>query len=249
MKNLGNILGDLSKSSSIFKSNGKNRPLKTNHQGQIIESPVRKGSLSLRQAALNFRPFNKKDTHRFLLAAERYEKITKKKGKRIGALGQTGILVLRELLRLIDFKTGRLDPSIKTLAKRINIAPKTVCAALKRLREHGFINWVRRYEVTNAERKFSLPQLKQATNAYFLELPEIAKNILGKMFAAPPLPEDFEHEKQMKEQKITEQLKSLTFKERLKTEMADCKLRRILEKFDQAADAKFTQEKIAKNPI
>ena len=58
-------------------------------------------------------------------AAEKYDRLKRlahrreRNNRENGAIGHVGLEVLRELLRLIDYKTGRLDPAIATLALRI----------------------------------------------------------------------------------------------------------------------------------
>jgi len=93
------------------------------------------------------------------------------RGKR--PLGYTGIRVLEILLGRrgvpIDFKTGRLDPALDTIARIAGLVRATVIRALARLREHGFINWVRRSRPTENAGTFG-PQREQITNAYYFNL-------------------------------------------------------------------------------
>lgn len=139
-----------------------------------------------------WRSFKREDVARILQAAERYDLVTRRerrKGCRNGALGHVARDVLRELLRLLDFKTGRLDPAIKTLAARCGYSVAAVVDALKRLRAHGFLDWLRRYEPTgNAGMK--APQVRQTSNAYRVTIPPRAEALLR-----PPVPvsADIEH--------------------------------------------------------
>ena len=68
-------------------------------------------------------------------AAEYYERRSKQEGKRNGALGHIGLEVLRELYRIVDFRTGRLEFAIATICDRIRRSRTAVVAAvtLKRL--------------------------------------------------------------------------------------------------------------------
>lgn len=135
-----------------------------------------------------WQPFNPKDVARFLQAAEKYDRLKRlahrrdRNGRKNGAIGHIGMEVLRELLRLIDYKTGRLDPAITTLAQRIGRSVAAVADALKRLKEHGFLEWLRRY-VPTGNAGLRGPQVKQTSNAYRLMLPA---QVLRSMTAPPP---------------------------------------------------------------
>jgi len=117
-----------------------------------------------------------------LKAAEHYNERNKQAGDRQGPLGDVGIRLLRELYRIVDFKTGRLEPAIDTLCERINRARATVVKYLAKLKEHGFLDWVRRSEPV--DNPGAGPQVRQITNAYGFGLPAMAaawvKKILGK---------------------------------------------------------------------
>lgn len=142
-----------------------------------------------------WRSFRREDVARILQAAERYDLVTRRerrKGCRNGALGHVARDVLRELLRLLDFKTGRLDPAIKTLADRCGYSVAAVVEALKRLRSHGFLDWLRRYEPTgNTGTK--APQVRQISNAYRVSIPPRAEALLR---PPVPVPDDLEHAQQ-----------------------------------------------------
>lgn len=103
-------------------------------------------------------------------------------GKR--PLGWTGLAVLEVLLgrrgrrRIpIDFKTGRLDPAIDTIAEATGLVRVTVVRALARLKATGFLQWVRRSRRTGNDGLFA-PQRKQTSNAYFFDLGQLPKNVL-----------------------------------------------------------------------
>jgi hypothetical protein len=154
--------------------------------------PVRRHSRAAgRCEGVFWRPFAPKDVGRFMLAAERFERANRKPGKRVGPLGPIGLEVLRELTRLVDFRTGRLDPAIATLQARLKRSRDAIVRALAALRAHGFLDWLRRYEPTGRVGKG--PQVKQTSNAYRLSLPPAAARLLGHLAREAPAPEDLEH--------------------------------------------------------
>jgi DNA-binding transcriptional MocR family regulator len=123
-----------------------------------------------------------------MTAAERYDRAGKLKGARNGPLGAIGLEVLRELLRLIDYRTGRLEPSIETLMTRLKRSKDAVVRALKALRACGFVDWLRRYVPANAGAKG--PQLHQTSNAYRLSLPPEAAELVPLTATDAPAPDD-----------------------------------------------------------
>ncbi|MES3091799.1 replication protein A [Sphingomonas aerolata] len=122
-------------------------------------------------------------------AAEVYDRKHKIAGKRNGPLGAIGVDVLRELMRMIDFKTGRLEPAIATLAERLRRSRGAIVSALARLKDHGFLNWIRRFEPIEDPDAFG-PQVKQVTNAYWFGLPKEAADMVRRMMGKGPLPDD-----------------------------------------------------------
>jgi len=135
-----------------------------------------------------WRPFDPRDIARYMLAAERYERATRAKGQRSGRLGPVALEVLRELMRLIDYRTGRLEPAISTLCERIRRSRDAVVRGLANLRDAGFLDWIRRYVPTDHEGRG--PQVQQTSNAYRLMLPAMAAKLLGRFASHPPAPVD-----------------------------------------------------------
>ncbi len=137
-----------------------------------------------------WQPFNPRNVARFMQAAEKYDRLKRlahrreRNNRENGAIGHVGLEVLRELLRLIDYRTGRLDPAIATLALRIGRSIAAVADALKRLKAHGFLDWLRRY-VPTGNAGLRGPQVKQTSNAYRLMLPPQMERDM-----TAPLPED-----------------------------------------------------------
>ena len=158
--------------------------------------PIRRHSrLRGRCEGVFWRPFKGEDAKRYMQAAERYERDRRETGCRNGPLGPVGLEVLRELVRLVDYRTGRLEPAITTLMRRLKRSRDAVCRALANLRRHGFLDWLRRFEPAPGRGEKG-PQVRQVTNAYRLSLPPAAERLLGLRFIASPPPEDHEHAEQ-----------------------------------------------------
>jgi len=158
--------------------------------------PVRRNSYyaSDRRATSMWRPLasDSRQARRLiaarLKAAEYYNERNKQPGDRQGPIGDVGIRLLRELYRIVDFKTGRLEPAIDTLCRRINRARATVVKYLAKLKEHGFLEWVRRSEpIDDAEG--AGPRVRQITNAYGFSLPAAAANWVKKILGNGPAPD------------------------------------------------------------
>lgn len=164
---------------------------KTRNRQQARE-PVRRHSYQRgRCEGVFWKRTSREEVQRILFAAKHYELTQRSKGKRCGPLGSVAIEVLEYLVNLIDFRTGRLEPSIDTLMRRLKRSRDAIVRALANLRAHGFLDWLRRYEPTGNEGRG--PQLRQASNAYLLLLPERARQLLGWLGVLAPLPDDCEH--------------------------------------------------------
>lgn len=108
-----------------------------------------------------------------LKTAEEYDLVGKQTG-RWGPLGPHALRVLKELLAIVDFSTGRLDPSYAGLMARTGYARSTIAKALRKLQVHRFLDWVRRTRVVDGE---AGPERKQTSNAYFLELSALPRRV------------------------------------------------------------------------
>lgn len=174
--------------------------------------PVRGNSYRRGYCEATFwRRTNWHEVQRILLAAKRYERIERRPGRCNGPLGPVAIEVLEYLVNVVDYKTGRLEPSIDTLMRRLKRSRDAVVRALKNLRRHGFLYWIRRYEPTGNEGHG--PQVRQATNAYRLSLPERAKQLLGWRGLPEPVPEDCEQAQEVHEAELKSYEKSLSREE------------------------------------
>ncbi len=83
-------------------------------------------------------------------------------------LRRIDVTVLKALVQKIDFATGALFPSIDRIAGDAGCHRNSAIAALRRLKKHGFIDWVRRTTRTGNDGEFA-PQREQTSNAYFFD--------------------------------------------------------------------------------
>lgn len=151
--------------------------------------PVRRQSRAAGKCeAVFWRRTNCQDVRKIVLAARRYELAGRQPGSRNGPLGGVAIELLELFANLVNFRTGRLDPSIETLMRYLRRSRDAIVRALKALRQHGFLDWLRRYIPTGNQGRG--PQVQQTSNAYRLSLPARALRLLGRFGMAPPLPDD-----------------------------------------------------------
>lgn len=190
--------------------------------------PVRRHShIRGRSEGRIWRPTTRRDVQAILKAAEIYNEAgLRQKGERSGPLGSVALDVLRLFVNLIDFRTGRLEPAISTIMDRLGRSRDTIVRALKKLRAHGFIDWLRRYEPTGNEGRG--PQVQQTSNAYRLSLPEKARQFLGRFAKAPPLPDDHSAAQEVRAAELDAYRKALPLDELALFEAGDNPLGRAL---------------------
>lgn len=158
-------------------------------EGRRTLQPVRRQSRPAgRCEGVFWRAVSRRDVDQIKLAAKRYELATRQPGARNGALGFVALEVLDYLGNLVNFRTGRLDPSLDFLMGKLRRSRDAIVRALKALRDHGFLDWLRRFEPTGIEGRG--PQVRQVSNAYRLSLPRRAAAMLGRFFQPAPAPED-----------------------------------------------------------
>ena len=191
-------------------------------------TPVRRHShIRGRSEGRIWRPTTRKDVQAILKAAEIYNEAgLREKGERSGPLGSVALDVLRLFVNLIDFRTGRLEPSITTIMDRLGRSRDTIVRALKNLRAHGFIDWLRRYEPTGNEGRG--PQVQQTSNAYRLSLPEKARQFLGRFGKAPPPPADHGQDQRAWSEAIDAYKTTLPLDERTQIDAGDGPLGKAL---------------------
>lgn len=130
---------------------------------------------------------------RILKTAKNYTRHHKAKGHRHGGLGHIAIEILEEFMRIIDYKTGRLDASYQYLSKRLKRSIDAISRGLKQLRAHGFLDWIRRFERTVDVNGRTISV--QTSNAYRIMVPVRAEKLFGLIYKPSPLPLDEEHRK------------------------------------------------------
>jgi hypothetical protein len=126
--------------------------------------PVWRGSVA---GPVRFAPVSRKTAARLWHAARRWDRDTRQPGRHGGCIGRTALATLYTLLfDFLNHRTGRLDPSLDTIAAKAGCCRRAVVDALARLRDLGLLAWQRRCEETrDAEGRF---RLRQRTNAYGL---------------------------------------------------------------------------------
>lgn len=180
-------------------------------------APIRRHSREAGREGMHWQRFNPRDVGRFMLAAERFERRGKLRGRRNGPLGHIGLEVLRELLRLVDYKTGRLDPSLQYLGDRLKRSKDAIVRALAALRRHGFIDWIRRWRATGDEQQ----PVAQTSNAYRLVLPPIARALLGLGAEDPPAPDDDTARREQRAESRAEMFASMAVTDRTRLRLSD----------------------------
>lgn len=145
---------------------------------------------------IKFQPLRKKQATRLWHRARDFDRQTRRKDHHGGAVGHSALQVLHALIfDFLNFRSGRLDPSYAAIARKANVCERTVATALKRLKELGILNWVRRCAENWRDGRFVL---EQETNAYAVlpasqwrgydEPPEPPPPAAGTWGDHPPLP-------------------------------------------------------------
>ena len=122
---------------------------------------------------VRFVPLAKKEAVRLYHRARDFERQTRQRveslysrnfSRQNGRVTRCGLLVLHTLLfDCLNYRTGRIDPSYETIAKKAAISTRSVARAISALKSAGILNWVRRVGGQMVDGHFELEQL---TNAY-----------------------------------------------------------------------------------
>lgn len=152
-------------------------------------TPIRRNSRRAGSCEASFwRGTSRRDVQKVLMAARQYDRAKKEPGKRNGPLGGIALEVLALFANLVNFKSGRLDPSLDYITEKLCRSRDAVVRALKALRDHGFLDWLRRFEPAPNEGRG--PQVRQVSNAYRLSAPKRALALLGRWAGRPAAPDD-----------------------------------------------------------
>ncbi len=181
-------------------------------QAERERTPVRRQSRAAGKCeGVFWRRTSRQDVQKILLAVKRYELAGRQPGSRSGPLGAVAIELVELFANMVDFRTGRLEPSIETLMRHLKRSRDAIVRALKALRAHGFLDWLRRYVPTGNEGVG--PQVQQTSNAYRLSLPARAQQLLGRLGMAPPPPDDHSHAQEQHAEEIKAHQDSLPLDE------------------------------------
>jgi hypothetical protein len=145
--------------------------------------PWRKGSLY----GEFLRPIDRNDRARIMWLAEGLERRTKLPRKRDGAIGQSGLAVLRALLfHFLNPERGQLDPSYRQIQRTTGFCLQTISLALKRLVASGILFKQRRLDKVQEYIKNAWTgrlewriHSRQRSNAYMLNFPFCAREAFG----------------------------------------------------------------------
>ena len=161
--------------------------------------------------------------------------------------------VYEELLDLIDYETGRLDPSIAYLAEKLHKGERTIQRCLNWLKENNIICWKRRF--IRKQNEDGISYREQTSNAYYLgifrNLPEGVKDgyhaAIKKALGDYPLPDDELHRIEQANIEYEEMVASLPEEEWVEVALLDnggkSELKEALARFGAAIDKKEATNK------
>ena len=207
-------------------------------KGGAGRHPVRRGSRLAGTCEAGFwRRSDRQEVRRVVLAAELYDRAGRQRGRRNGPLGHVGLEVLELLANLVSYRSGRLEPSYAYLMAKLKRSKDAVHTALTALREHGFLDWLRRHEAIELVEGPG-PRVRQVSNAYRLSLPRRAAQLLGHLLSSPPLPDDVAQEREDRAAWVREHKAALPLSELPLVEVEDDRLARVLGELGRAVEAR-----------
>jgi hypothetical protein len=139
--------------------------------------PYRRGAIFIANPREHSTPFDRNQRARIMFLAEQLELRSKEPGARCGALGLTGLAVLRALLRFSNGRDGLCCPSYTAIECATKLSRATIAACLKRLEQAGILRICRRLQRTIVG---GVLRTVQATSLYSFRLP-----LAGRDYVAP----------------------------------------------------------------
>lgn len=207
-------------------------------RGGRAHHPVRRGSrLAGTCEGAWWHRTDRAEVRRVLLAAKRYELAGRLAGRRNGPLGHVALEVLELLANLVSYRSGQLEPSYGYLMRTLRRSKDAISRALEALRQHGFLDWLRRHEKVELVEGPG-PRIRQVSNAYRLSLPARAARLLGHLISAPPLPEDLAQEREDRSAWVREHKAALPLSELPLVEVQDDRLAQLLGELGRAVEAR-----------
>jgi hypothetical protein len=176
-----------------------------------------------------------------VFAARRYELASRQAGRRRGPLGHVALEVLELLANLVSRRSGRLEPSYACLMRMLKRSKDAVHQALLALRQHGFLDWLRRHERVEVLEDAPGPRVRQVSNAYRLSLPAHAAQLLRHWLSTPPLPDDVAQEREDRAAYLAEHKAALPLAELPLASVEDDRLARVLGELGRVVEARAAQ--------
>lgn len=133
----------------------------------------------------SWQAISRAQANRRIFALKVYRERLRKPGQRWGAEGtiSAGAIGMYELLCNFACRgRGRIEPSVEWLAGACNVPMKVIHAWKAQLKEHGFLDWRRRW-VQTGRQGVRGPQVEQTSNAYWTQLPAAAMALVDKLTA------------------------------------------------------------------
>ena len=130
--------------------------------------PYRRGAIFIANPRDHSVPLDRNQRAAVIYAAERLELRTKEPGARRGVLGQSGLQVLRALLRFSNLEHGLCNPSYVAIQCATKLARGTIAKAITNLERCGIIRVVRRLQRRVVD---GVLRVSQASSLYQFALP------------------------------------------------------------------------------
>lgn len=130
---------------------------------------------------------DRNDRARLMWRAEAYERRTKRRGATIGALGLTGLAIMRVLaFKFLNVQRNRAWPSYDTLQRETGFCRQTIARGIQRLEAAGFILVTRRAGSDGRGR------IRRETNLYALpSTPPPVPDFDSPLARREPAPQEF----------------------------------------------------------